>query len=115
MAKLARDSGKYYLILDNGTYEDVTSQVEKELKARVDIERRLLEYNTEVDSQVHFRLARVSSQLTTAKSMLADIVKKSQAVIDSWSKTGNAHGPILSLKQYLYIVTKWLEDSKTED
>lgn len=115
MPKLAKDSGKYYLILDNGTYEDITSQIEKEVKSRVDIEKRLFEYNVGVDSQIHFRLAKTSSQLMTAKLMLIDLLKKSQAVVDAWAKTGNAHGPILALRQYIHVVTKWLEEVKKEE
>jgi hypothetical protein len=115
MVKLAKDSGRYYLILGNGNYQDVTEQIEKEVKSRVEIEKRLLEYNTEVDSQIHFRLAGVSSQLLTAKNLLADLTHKAEAVVDAWAKTGNTHGPMLALKQYLFLTAKWLEDSKKED
>lgn len=115
MPKLAKDSGRYYLIMGNGTYEDVTDQIEKEVKSRVDLEKKLFEYNSEIDSQIHFRLARTMSRLTAIQKLLEEVLEKSQAVIDAWAKTGNPHGQVISLKHQVLLTQKWLEDMKKED
>lgn len=111
-AKLAKDSGKYYVIHENGTYTDISESLEKEIKKRVDIEVRLSQYNQEIDNSVHFRLATVTSQLVTAKKFLRRFTDISKRLFEAWSKANSCHGQMLEMKNECELADKWLEESK---
>lgn len=111
MARLVKDSGRYYLV-GEGIYEDVTEAVESEVRARIELERKLIEYNQTVDSRVHFRAAAAQAQLATSQNHLHNLLDRAQATFDAWAHTGNPHGAMISLRPYLSIVKKWLDDTK---
>lgn len=114
MARLVKNSGRYYLV-DTGVYIEITDVIEAEIKARLDLERRLADYNQHVDSRVHFRLAATTAQLTTARNHLRVLLGKAESAFDAWAKGGNLHGSMIAVRPYLSIVQKWLDDSKGED
>lgn len=114
MARLVRQAGRYYLVGDN-VYKDITPIIESEIKRRVEMEKLLLEYNFDISSNLHAKLANTKAQLVTAKKHLSLLLLKSSEVFDLWATTGNPHGAMLSLRPYLSIIKKWLEDSTKEE
>lgn len=114
MARVVKDGGRYFLIAE-GVREDVTEAIETEIRVRLEIERRLAEYNRDIEARTNFRLAATRMQLNTAKSHLANLLGKAQNAFDAWAKDGNPHGAMIAMRPYLSIVKKWLEDSKDND
>lgn len=114
MARLVKEARRYYLVA-NGVYLDVSDAIEAEVRLRLALDQRLAEYNAEIDSRVHFKLAATAAQLITAKKHLAFLLEKAQGAFDAWAKTGNPHGAMIVLRPHLSIVQKWLDDTRSSD
>lgn len=114
MAKVVKEGTRFYLIAEDARH-DVTEAMETEIRIRLEIERRLAEYNRDIEARTNFRLAATRMQLSTAKSHLANLLGKAQGAFDAWAKDGNPHGAMIAMRPYLSIVRKWLEDSKDND
>lgn len=110
MAKIVKDSGRYYVVVD-GTLTDVTAEIEFEIKQRLELEQKLAEYNREIEGSVKIQLVETKQKLSSAKKHLILLVDAAQKVFEQWSTTGNPHGAMISLRPYLALSKKWLEDN----
>lgn len=102
-------SGRHILII-NGKQYDITSYIEEEIERRKLFDDSLKEhFDEKLTKKQAAQLADLRLRYNTMRLFIEDLIEKSSNVSDKWFKDGNVHGHMISLRQELELIKKWLE------